>query len=88
MDGKDTPSGVQIPASLGQSSTVHVICMRSLLKKERVGLLVVQWLRLCTSNAGDTGSISDQGTKTPHALQHSQKNFLIIKKKKRRGQDR
>ena len=29
--------------------------------------LVVQWLRLYTSNAGDPGSIPDQGTKTPHA---------------------
>ena len=29
--------------------------------------LVVQWLRLRTSNAGDVGSISGQGTKIPHA---------------------
>ena len=30
-------------------------------------LLVVQWLRLCTPNAGDTGFIPGQGTKIPHA---------------------
>ena len=29
--------------------------------------LAVQWLRLCTSNAGSVSSISGQGTKTPHA---------------------
>ena len=27
--------------------------------------LVVQWLRLCASNAGGTGSIPGHGTKTP-----------------------
>ena len=29
--------------------------------------LVVQWLRLCTSNAGGMGLIPGQGTKVPHA---------------------
>ena len=29
--------------------------------------LVVQWLRLCTSTAGDVGLIPGQGTKIPHA---------------------
>ena len=35
-----------------------------------VGLLVVQWLRLATSNAGDRvmGLIPDGGTKIPHAV--------------------
>ena len=28
--------------------------------------LVVQWLRLCISNAEATGSIPGQGTKIPH----------------------
>ena len=32
--------------------------------------LVVQWLRLCTPNAGDTGSIPGWGTKIPHAIGH------------------
>ena len=33
----------------------------------------VQWLRLCTSNAGGMGLIPGWGTKIPHAAQHSQK---------------
>ena len=40
--------------------------------------LVVQWLRLCTSKAGATGSIPGWGTKIPHATWHGQN----IKKKK------
>ena len=37
--------------------------------------LVVQWLRLYASNAGDMSSILDQGiiNKTPHAVLCSQK---------------
>ena len=31
--------------------------------------LVVQWLRLCPSTAGGTGSIPGWGTKIPHATQ-------------------
>ena len=30
--------------------------------------LVVQWLRLCVSNAGGLGSIPGGGTKIPHAM--------------------
>ena len=39
--------------------------------------LMVQWLRLRPSNAGDTGSIPGQGTKIPHAVS------AAIKKKKK-----
>ena len=35
--------------------------------------LAVQWLRLCTSTAGGTGSIPGQRTKIPHAMQCNQK---------------
>ena len=35
--------------------------------------LVVQWLRLCTSNAGGAGLIPGQGTKIPHAVVCSKK---------------
>ena len=35
--------------------------------------LVVQWLRLRTSTAGDTGSIPGRETKILHAAQHGQK---------------
>ena len=39
------------------------------LKKSSCGtLLVVQWLSLCASNAGATGSDPGQGAKIPHAL--------------------
>ena len=43
--------------------------------------LVVQWLGLCTSTAGDTGSIPGPGTKIPHASSTAKKrkrrkNFL------------
>ena len=34
--------------------------------------LVVQWLRLCASNAGDVGSIPAGGTKIPYATGHDQ----------------
>ena len=30
--------------------------------------LAVQWLRLCSPNAGDTGSIPGQGTKILHTV--------------------
>lgn len=38
--------------------------------------LLIQWLRLCTSPAGDVGSISSQGTKIPQALRQGQNNPL------------
>ena len=34
---------------------------------------MVQWLRLCASNAGGMGSIPGQGTKIPHTIQCGQK---------------
>ena len=43
--------------------------------------LVVQWLRLCVSNAGDEDSIPGQGNKIPQAMWHSQKtkkNFFFF----------
>ena len=35
--------------------------------------MVVQWLRLCTPNAGCKGSIPGQGTKILHAMPRDQK---------------
>ena len=35
--------------------------------------LVVQWLGLCASTAGDMGSIPGQATNVPHAAQCGQK---------------
>ena len=43
-------------------------------KKYMVGTcLAVQWLRICTSITGGTGSITGQGTKIPHAMWYDQK---------------
>ena len=43
--------------------------------------LVVQWLGLCASTAGDMGSIPGRGTKIPQAMWHGQD----VKNKKMRG---
>ena len=40
--------------------------------------LVVQWLRLCTSNVRDKGSTPGWGTKISHAMWCSQKNKNAI----------
>ena len=37
--------------------------------------LVIQWLRLHTSNAGAAGSIPGQGTKTTHATDVAKKHY-------------
>ena len=42
--------------------------------------LAVQWLRLCTSTAGDTDSISGQGTKILSAVAPSKKQNQTNKK--------
>ena len=47
--------------------------------------LVVQWLRLCASNAGYAGSIPGRGIKMPQAVLCGQK---IKKKKKKRERGR
>lgn len=51
-------------------------------KITRTGTCLVFQVRFHLFNAEGAGSIPDQGTKIPHALQHSQK---IIKKKKKPG---
>ena len=47
---------------------------------------MVQWLELCTSTAGGTGSIPGWGTKIPQAAQHGPANHPpkhhLFKKKK------
>ena len=40
---------------------------------------MVQWLRLCTSSAGSTGSIPGQGTKIPHVDQAKKKRRRCLK---------
>ena len=50
---------------------------------------MVQWLRLCTSTAGVTGSIAGQGTKIlnatqPKKIKKKKKKRLKLKKKKKK----
>lgn len=47
------------------------------------GSQTIKWLRLHASMAGGMGSIAGQGTKTQHAVQHSQINFFNTLKKKK-----
>ena len=53
------------------------------LKASQGTSLVVQWLRLYTSNVGGTGSIPGQGTMIPHATSRGQKIILNKSKKVR-----
>ena len=39
--------------------------------------MVVHWLRLCVSTAGDVGWIPGRGTKIPHAGWHGEKEKII-----------
>ena len=47
---------------------------------------MVQWLRLCTSTAGGTGSIPGWGTKILHATWCGQKKIKLKKKETLSGQ--
>ena len=60
-------------------------------KKEGRTSLVVQWLRLCPSNAEGMGSIPGRGTKIPNGTWCSQKLNKLKKKgreKRRKGKNR
>ena len=46
--------------------------------------LVVQWLRLCTSNAGGMGLTPGRGTRILHAMLHGQKKKKKLTKMKAR----
>ena len=54
-----------------------ILMVKNFLSNNNKGIsLVVQWLRLCASNAGGESLIPGQGTKVPRATGHSQKiNF-------------
>lgn len=56
-------------------------------KKKRGVSLVVQWFRLRAPTAGNMGSIPDQGTKSPHAVQCSQKKNPHIAFRTMRGRE-
>ena len=64
-----------------KKNTTNVNCSTTCEKtKKRLSgtSLVVQWLRCCTHNAGDTGSNIGQGTKIPHATQTKTKTKQAI----------
>ena len=56
--------------SLGSCCLSALPTTKTILSKT---FLVVQWLRLHTSNAGDVDSIPGWGTKIPHATHHGKK---------------
>ena len=60
---------------MGVASILVPRCCKVGIKTERSGTsLVIQWLRLQTSNARVMGSIPDWGSKIPHAMRHRQTN--------------
>ena len=81
------PKGLTLPASRvcsGVSDRVYINACQVFIRKHshlnQVGTyLVVQWLGLCASTAGDMGLIPGRGTKIPHSMRHS--NHPTQKKK-------
>ena len=70
------------PSAEAQNSELGKLCT-ALMKEITLGTsLAVQWLGLCTSTTGGTGSIPGLGTKIPHALRHGRREK---KKKKKEG---
>ena len=71
-------------------SLIPNCCNNCLSQKMRSfsGSQTIKWLRLQASTAGGLGSIAGQGTKTQHAVQHSQINILnkLKKKKSKQGE--
>ena len=59
--------------------TIFMLCFYLAFKSVRLPRtpLVVQWLKLHSSNAGGSGSISGHGTKILYAKWHGQKEILF-----------
>ena len=72
----------EVPGCLSLKNQLRDFPGSPVLKTPMFGTsLVVKWLRLCASNAGDAGSIPGQGTKIPYATYQGQKiNENIFKK--------
>ena len=80
MQGELSSSRGKVTLGLGESHRAQSPCpqvegaKKKQYKNEAFGTsLAVQWLGLCASTAGATGSIPGQGTKIPHAARHGQK---------------
>ena len=61
-----------LTSKLGSAAASSLVPLMSQSSCENGTSLVVQWLRLCASNAGGVGSIPGLGTKIPHAVQWEQ----------------
>ena len=66
--------------TIKETTHSYFIFQETGLSKEVSGLpWWVRLLKLLASNAGDTGSIPGQGTKSPHAAWHGQINNFFFK---------
>ena len=66
---------ISLHTTVKETTHSYFIVQETGLSKEVSGLLWwVHLVKLLTSNAGDTGSIPGQGTKSPHAAWHTQIN--------------
>ena len=73
----------KFPSLLDHSHHHLIMLSYVILRKGSGTFLAVPWLRLCTCNAGDVGSIPGWGTKIPHAVRCGQKRKKKRKKKKK-----
>ena len=66
--GIQTPTWVFLPNHIWNESMcpLSMCCLTGISKVVSVTSLVIQWLRLKLSSAGDAGSTPGQGTKIPH----------------------
>ena len=62
----------EFPVSGSEAQTLTQAVRRKKMKFPWTSL-AVQWLRICASNAGGTGSIPGQETKIPHPMPYGQK---------------
>ena len=68
-----SPSTSVRPSLSDSSISFQLVTWHRLKKRDAGTSLTCQQLRLCTSKAGNKGSIPSWGTKIPHATRHSQK---------------
>ena len=74
MQRKKSTYALLVGTQIGKAMCKTVCRFFNKLKIELpVTPLAVQWLRLCSSNVGGSGSIPCWGTKIPHAIWSGQK---------------